>query len=1027
MILEQLTLSAFGPFAGVETVDFTPYMGKVFLIAGDTGAGKTTVFDGITFALFGQTSGSVRDEKSLRSQHAPSDAKSYAQLVFRTGDRTYTMYRAVESKKKSDHRLSDDIGGYWENISEINAKIYELTGCDYDSFCRVSMLAQGEFDRFLRLKSSDKEKTLRKLFGTEQYEQFAKLLKKHDDRLSDELAVLHRDFDRELGDEELPELPAEQRYISHSGKILEMLEEKRRQSLEKREDASAQTEKLDAEISELSARLAAAEKHNKAVDEYILAESSLAQMLCRQQEIDDKRARSERMERAAELKSLHTQAVSLRSMVSECGVTLANAEDALADAAAAKESALAQKLDADKQKPQSKALSDEIAVLREQLPKFDEAERAARAAEALLPEKEAAEAEKTQCETNNKLNRELAEQLRERLSQTQSIASRRESLAARVAEAKKKSMDIDALEGLLAQECKALAETEGAQERYAAAEQACAEAQGSYHTMAAEFHLNAAAVLAQKLREQPSLACPVCGSTSHPKLAAPTENVPTQAQLDAAEERVKAKRTELDTAAELLAKAKAGYGTAAARAADKYKELFGEDKPNTDIRQRLCGARHDADMLLTGLNAELQLAEDAEEQAARIADDIKAAAQAISAGETLQKQLDERLAELSESYASKLAVANEKAAELKGTRADVEGRVSVLTEQRDEIDKMLAAAEKTLNDAEKTLFGAHTEVETYKAQLKENSQQLAAAEERLSQAIKEQGFADEAELMGCLAEKSERDRIKNELDEYANALAQMHTKLEMCRAALPENHEKQDEEKLKLQYEELIAQRSQQRGIESAALSECRRLAAKILRIKAIAEECGTKAQRAADIAALYRAVSGQGVRKISFERYIQGQIFERVLDKANKRLVHMSEGRYCFVRRVVNDNQRLTSGLDIDIVDRNVSSTARRDVSTLSGGERFMASFAMAIGMSDFVLEQGSDRHSDVLFVDEGFSALDGERAELTLEVVNQLADNDRMVGIVSHVEAIQDKFPDRRIVVRKGIKGSTIQQSEA
>ena len=135
-----------------------------------------------------------------------------------------------------------------------------------------------------------------------------------------------------------------------------------------------------------------------------------------------------------------------------------------------------------------------------------------------------------------------------------------------------------------------------------------------------------------------------------------------------------------------------------------------------------------------------------------------------------------------------------------------------------------------------------------------------------------------------------------------------------------------------------------------------------------------------------------------------------------------MSEGRYRFERRSVNENARSTAGLDINIIDNNAGASCTRDVSTLSGGERFLASFSLAIGLSDFALEQGGAHHSDVLFVDEGFSALDENTFELALEVINKISAQNRMVGIVSHVKEIQQRFPDRRIYIEKGRQGSRI-----
>jgi len=331
MIIQKLTLCAFGPYADEQTVDLTPFMGKVFLITGDTGAGKTTIFDGITYALFGQTSGSVRDEKSLRSQHADPKSKSYAQLVFTAGGRTYTAYRATECKKRSDHYLKDDIGGYWELNAEILAKINEVTSFDYDSFCRVSMLAQGEFDKFLRLKSSEREKTLRKLFGTADYERFTLLLKEKNDRCEAEIKELRRDFEKTLGTEELENTEC---CIDNAEEVLKLLEEKRLDSDHQAEALSLEIAKLDKAVSDAAAEIAAAEQHNKTIDALQNAEAELKRLQERNSVIQKKKAELSILETAAEIKPLYDEAVRCRSQVTECSVSLSNAAEAAEEAEA---------------------------------------------------------------------------------------------------------------------------------------------------------------------------------------------------------------------------------------------------------------------------------------------------------------------------------------------------------------------------------------------------------------------------------------------------------------------------------------------------------------------------------------------------------------------------------------------------------------------------------------------------------------------------------------------------------------------
>ena len=333
-----------------------------------------------------------------------------------------------------------------------------------------------------------------------------------------------------------------------------------------------------------------------------------------------------------------------------------------------------------------------------------------------------------------------------------------------------------------------------------------------------------------------------------------------------------------------------------------------------------------------------------------------------------------------------------------------------------------ARADYAMTAAESALSKCEAQLASAKAQHIEAQAQLTSARADLNSAMTEHSFANEDELRTFFADKPHRNALKAEIDEYAQSLSEAQTRLRLCEEALPENRDRADVAQLRADMEVLESKRSLHRTAESAALSESERLTAKLSRIEQIVAECGDKADASAKMTKLYRAAAGQGVLKISLERYVQGQLFDKVLDRANERLYHMSDGRYRFDRRLVNENSRSTAGLDINIIDNSVGKDCARDVSTLSGGERFLASFALAIGLSDFALEQDSSRRSDVLFVDEGFSSLDESTFELALEVINKISDNDRMVGIVSHVSEIRSRFPDRRIFIEKGRNGSHI-----
>ena len=1022
MKILKLTLSAFGPYAGTETIDFTPFMGKVFLITGDTGAGKTTIFDGITYALFGETSGSVRGRKTLRSLHAAPDAKSYAELVFEAGGKEYIVYRATENKKKADFRLSDSDGGYWEGEREVTPKISGVIGFDYEAFCRVSMLAQGEFDKFLRLKSSEREVTLRKLFRTERYENFEKLLKAESDRCADELKDIEKLFKNELHGEVLESITEEEYHISEAQRIISALEEKKQNAGKAQAEAEQQVQQLDKDIAKLSGDISAAESRNKAIEAYAKAQQQSQELEERAEEYSQLSERLAVMNNAAELKPIYDRVLALSVQKEKAEKELEDAKTA--DISAKEQQALAQnaKAEAEKLSPQLSENERSLALLNALLPKFNEAEMAKSEADMLLPmisdlngaiESNTATAEDI---------RKAVEELEDTLRTDEKNAARLELVEAQETAVIRNIEVLAELKKAMIRQDECVEAFSEASEALSAAETECTEAEQSYHSIAAAYHLNAAAALADKLREAPQSACPVCGSKEHPHLAEACENAPTQKEIEAAEKQWKKQQTARTKAEKLFSVAEAALSSASKDVENRYSAIFGETIDDT-APQRIQEMTTELNDQLSDIRDDLEEIRSADERIGSLKAKIDEAKQKQERVLAEGRELAEKLSQLTQEHTAKLAVAEEKTAALNGkSRSDTEQQIADIESSTADIRKVIAEAEKALSDAEKQITNAAAELKHSDGLSKRTAEELDEAEKELAAAVSEHGFADTEQLCAAFSEKAEREKLSAEISAYNEQLAAARSALETCRENLPENSEKQDTAELIEREAQLTEQRNELRSTAAAALSETERLAMKLTRIQELYESSSEKAGIAGDMTKLYKAVSGQGYEKISLERYIQGQMFDRVLDKANERLHHMSDGRYRFERRLTNDNGRSTAGLDINIIDNNAGTGSARDVSTLSGGERFFASFALAIGLSDFTLEQEGGRHSDVLFVDEGFSALDVNTFELALEVINKISAQNRMVGIVSHVKEIQQRFPDRRIYIHKGRNGSHI-----
>ncbi len=1024
MLIKKLTLCAFGPYADTETADFTPFTGKVFLITGDTGAGKTTIFDGITYALFGKSSGSVREVNSLHSQHAAPDTKSYAELTFEDDGKEYTIYRATELKKKSDCHLNCSDGSYCEGKTEVNERIISIIGFDYEAFCRVSMLAQGEFDRFLRMDSKQREAILRRLFRTERYERYRELLKAESTRCSDELKGVEELFREELRGEVLDGISEKEYIIAEEERITSALEKKKLASQQEHDEAEALIKKLDAEINRVTAEIAAAENHNRAIDSYKIAAEQLAQLEQKSEYYEELSRKLGSLQTAAELKPLYDRNQQLISQLDSCAKELSEARAAERSAEEQRSLAEKEKQEADKLLPTLTENERSITLLMELMPKFDAAEAAQREVQELLPVLDRIKSEQAANADDTEAVRKQLEQLAVQLQTEERNAARIELLQSQKSSAEKSISDIEALCGGMDEIYLRQKLYKDAVEQHKKAQTACNSAEKHYHDTAAAYHLNAAAAIADKLREQPHSPCPVCGSTEHPQLAESCTEAPTQKELDAAQKEWKKQQTALEKARAAFSAAQAEALSAEKSVQSLYRDIFGEKMNESTAQAQIEERSLLLQTELDGICSQLKSARDSLEQLDKIKEQTSAAEKLSERCAQEAERLTAKLSEVSAQLAAKTALAKEKTDALGGTtRNDTENRISLLMKENEDIRQKNNAAELALAMSERSLATAAAAIKHLSAQLSQLEEEHTAASGELSAALSQHGFSDEAQLSALFSDKKERDMLAADITGYNEQLARAKAVHDTCRENLPESTEKQDISLLSERSADLTMQRDGTREIANNARMEALRLSAKLDRIGELCSDSRDKAKRAADMTTLYKAVAGQTGDKISLESYIQGQLFDRVLDKANERLIHMSGGRYRFRRRLSNTNKRSTAGLDIDIIDNNAGSKSARDVSTLSGGERFFASFALAIGLSDFTLEQEGGRRSDMLFVDEGFSALDTNTFELALEVINSISAQERTVGLVSHVKEIQQHFPDRRIYIRKGRSGSHIE----
>ena len=927
----RLTLSAFGPYAAETTLDLEKLgKGGLYLITGDTGAGKTTLFDAITYALYDHSSSGIREGSMLRCKYADDKTPTFVELEFEVHGVRYTVRRNPEYQRpkargegmtteKADATLTyPDTRPPVTKAKDVTAAVQEIIGLDYNQFSQIVLIAQGQFTKLLNASTEERSRIFRKLFRTQRYAQLQERLQAEAAALNQQRTAQNAKLDSLLSglqfapddpDAEALRALCAQTVPETALALLDALTARQAAALE---EAGTALQTTEAQLNTVQQQLGAAAQAQQLAQQLAARQAELA---AAKPALDAARTEADRHAGdAAQLDALTAQ-------VTQAQTALA-AYDAL------------------------------DALCRQQ----NEARDAARLA--------AAQAKKRRTQLDS-LNAELAA-AESALAALADADTRLLALQNHSAQLAQRSAALEKLEQRLA-DCQRQAKTaHTAQESYRTAATAQDEAHARRDALERAFLDAQAGLLAENLVE--GTPCPVCGSTHHPARALLPHTAPTQAQVEAARQTAAAADRQAQDASAAAQRAMAAANEAKASLRRDAETLLPERFTTPEGTVPLTFA------LMTNVLAEERAALQTEQAdcAARCRQSEadcrrKAQLEADRQAKTRQRPaLEQAAAEADRSAAAQNASADA----LEGQIA--QRRAALPYPQR-------ADAQAALDKLEADRRALRTGMETAQRKLKQAEQSVAAAEAAV-EALTAQQTAAQKELPACSAEE----------------LTARQATLTAARETL----------------------RSREKQL-SAQLLPNRKTAAQY---RAAAEARQALESRWQWVSALAATAGGTltSKQKIKLEAYIQMNYLDRILRYANTRLMQMTAGQY-ELERIGAENQRSQSGLDLGVIDHY--NGTRRSVKTLSGGESFKASLALALGLSDEVQSSAGGIRLDTLFLDEGFGSLDEESLELAIRVLSGLTEGDRLVGIISHVGALKDRI-DRQVVVHKArTGGSTVE----
>lgn len=1039
----RLVMSAFGPYAQETEIAFSRFGGSgIFLITGDTGAGKTTIFDAIAYALYGVASGSAREAKTLSSDFAAADTVPFVELSFAHRGSTYVIrrtpaYETASGERKATATLLLPSGTEISGAKRVGEEITALLGMESQQFRQVAMLAQNDFQRFLLSPSKDRADILRKLFDTGRFE----LLQ---DRLSAAAKSCREEAEQKKAtcldrasriscepESELAQLLARCSGLDGffrmedilSGLFVQNQDDAAKISYMQSELASLQTQVRSMQTRRESARVI-----NGEFDKLHEAERELEQLTNRRGEIRDLETRVAAADRAREILPFASRCKKTAGELHEAeqkaaiaAATLAAAQTSAAAADAAYENCLRESV-------RFSTWQEEITRLKQFVPLFTKYEEQAEQKEKafrLLEEMKARLRQKTSAMNQQQV-------LRDRL------ILRREELAdvsRRFAEATREQERSQERQIGLAGVAEILTARKGLVAERAAAEHAYRIAADKYDRLFCEFQQKErlffdgqAGILAKSLQDDHP--CPVCGSLRHPHPARLLPEVPEEAELAVLRKQ--------------LHEAEAARSSAAQRSAEAVSVLRSEEGHLRKTAGAYLTVPEDPDWIV-------RLADQIQEQAAA----CRTAGSAIEmqlktlrdqAGELEQierslKQIDVMIPQLraeadelrdavsqiqsradsaaasAETLAGQLPAGYTAAAEIETAISHRESDIAAGKER----ETVCAAARDTAAAALHQAVSVAASAESIR---QETSRRAAEDLRQFHEAMEARGFSDESAYRAALMDDEKKGEAARTIRSYQETRSVLAGRISLLR--------KNTEGEVFTDLAGLDAELGRLEQNRTELSSRERQLSFRLTQntglseeIRRILSEYADTAARYAEILDLVRAAQGDAAGsaiRVRFEEYVQSAYLGQILEKANIRLHAMTDGRFCLVQRSAATNFRRKEGLEMDVIDQYTGK--QRPASTLSGGESFKAALSLALGLSDVIMERSGGIELDALFIDEGFGTLDTLSLDQAIETLATLAaprSGNRLIGIISHVEDLRQRI-EKKIIVTKKPEGSTI-----
>ncbi|MBO8155025.1 MAG: AAA family ATPase [Bacillaceae bacterium] len=1027
----QLSISAFGPYKDVQMIDFEKLAGDaLFLITGPTGAGKTTIFDAMCYALYGRASGSDRDHDTFRSHFAAPDEQTEVTFRFQLQNKEYEVSRSPKQLKRKERgegfteqppkaELYEYIHGkkqlLYSRIKDVNEAIENLLQLDYEQFRKMVMIPQGEFRRLISENSREREAILQKIFRTYFYKDMTNRLSDKSKKLEESIRDIQKIEEMEIQQYEWDTegenaAPDTDEAIS---RLKSFQHDEKEQLRIKKEELEGAKKKFEQKQTDYYA----AKEIDQLFQEKNQLKSRLEELHAKQETINQKREQLKSAGRAELLTGYEKQVNQRRHELNQLMEEEKKKEHEVQTLEKQFEEI---KIEFEKEKgaeSEREKIKEQIKRLEEEYKLIDQYHQADEQARQLKQQLEDKQSLIKRAELKSAKLEEEQEQLEEESSRYDELTRHYYEQEARV---KEQNQQIDRAQQVIKEYRKLnnlREEYKRVKNKYLEVRQKREDLEKQLSLLEEQQMQQQAAFLAHSL--QSNDPCPVCGSTHHPNKAEFEGNQVT-------EEEIKHIRKTLS----LTEKDEEQWQRECLRIESQGQS----QKQLIDNMTREISTKEDQ----LSLSSIEQLATDlinqhkaSQQELLRIKQQLETMKQKNSRKKEVKKQLTELKKKLEEqkkeadelrekwirresdleNIRRQLSRQPVSAPEFKQTVEQEKAKYQVMVDKWNQIQEQYERQKENLNKGK-------VELSSLQSQIVQEKEKLKQAQRQFHEQLIEKGFQTYDEYLKARMSPELQDTVENEIKSFEEQWYASKERFQVLEDKLKEK-DQPDLEFIKQELERLNSEIE----LLNKSIQQCEmkleRYDNSIKRLMELRKKRKSLEERYFDIGELARLARGDNDQRLSFERFVLSAFLDEILLQANIRLDRMTDHRFELIRSDQIAKRGAQSGLDLEVMDHYTGQ--QRSVRTLSGGEGFKAALSLALGMADVVQAHAGGVELDTLFIDEGFGTLDELSVEQALGCLHDLQNGNRVLGIISHVPKLKEEIK-AKLQIHPSPAGSTV-----